>query len=93
MQKKHQSLKYFKFLYELASKTENAEDKSKFCLNMHKIIYKTRQKVKISILFRRNFDISLEFDNFNIVENSIISFGVSLVNYRMSQYEDFIKFF
>jgi hypothetical protein len=43
--KSHKSVEYFKIRHKLATKTGNAEDKGKPCLNKRKIRYETPQKI------------------------------------------------
>lgn len=85
------AVEYFKILHELANKTGNAEDKAMSCLTMGKILWETNQKEEALVWFQKNFDISLELNDLNVIEDSRISLGVSLANYRMSRYETLVK--
>lgn len=91
MHENDKAVEYFKILHELANKTGNAEDKAKSCLTMGKILWETNQKEEALIWFQKNFDISLELDDLNVIEDSRISLGVSLANYRMARYQELVK--
>jgi hypothetical protein len=52
---------------------------------MFKILYRTTKR-QIFILFQK-IDINLKLDDLNVIEDSRISFEISIANYRVSQYE------
>lgn len=85
------AIEYFKILHELANQTGNAEDKALSCLTMGKILWESGDKEEALKWFQRNFDISLELDDLSVIEDSRISLGASLANYRMSMFETLLR--
>jgi len=81
----------FKILHELANQTGNAEDKAMSCLTMGKILWESDQKEDALVWFEKNFDISLELDDLSVIEDSRVSLGVSLANYRMQRFTDLVR--
>ncbi|KAH0788916.1 TPR Domain containing protein [Histomonas meleagridis] len=82
---------HFKILHELANQTGNAKDKAMSCLTMGKILWESDQKEDALEWFKKNFDISLELDDYNVIEDSRISLGVSLANYRMKRFTEMVR--
>lgn len=91
MEKIDEAVKYFRILHELANQTGNARDKATACLTMGKILWESGQKEEALVWFEKNFDISLELDDLSVIEDSRISLGVALANYRMSKFEDLVR--
>ena len=91
MGKIEEAVKYFKILHELANQTGNAQDKAMSCLTMGKILWESGQKEDALVWFEKNFDISLELDDIGVIEDSRVSLGVALANYRMSRFENLLK--
>jgi tetratricopeptide (TPR) repeat protein len=81
----------FKILHELANQTGNAEDKAMSCLTMGKILWESDQKEDALVWFEKNFDISLELDDLSVIEDSRVSLGVSLANYRMQRFTELVR--
>jgi tetratricopeptide (TPR) repeat protein len=84
------AVEYFKILHELANQTGNAEDKALSCLTMGKILWESGEKEEALTWFQKNFDVSLELDELNVIEDSRISLGVSLANYGMNRFEEVV---
>jgi tetratricopeptide (TPR) repeat protein len=81
----------FKILHELANQTGNAEDKAMSCLTMGKILWESDQKGEALKWFEKNFDISLELDDLTVIEDSRVSLGVALANYRMQRFTQLVR--
>ena len=86
-----QAVEYFKILHELANQTGNAEDKAMSCLTMGKILWESDQKEQALVWFEKNFDISIELDDLGVIEDSRVSLGVSLANYRMARFTQLVR--
>ncbi|EAX94055.1 TPR Domain containing protein [Trichomonas vaginalis G3] len=91
MEKIDEAIKYFKILHELANQTGNAHDKAMSCFTMGKILWESGQKEEALVWFQKNFDISLELNDLAVIEDSRISLGVSLANYRMQRFEELVR--
>jgi len=85
------AVEHFKILHELANQTGNAKDKAMSCLTMGKILWESDQKEDALVWFEKNFDISLELDDIGVVEDSRVSLGVSLANYRMKRFTELVR--
>lgn len=81
----------FKKLHDLAQQTGNAQDKAMSCLTMGKILWESGQKEEALKWFEKNFQISIELDDNSVLEDSRVSLGVSLANYRMSRFVEIVK--
>ena len=91
MGKNEQAVEHFKILHELANQTGNAQDKALSCLTMGKILWESDQKENALVWFEKNFDISLELDDLSVIEDSRVSLGVSLANYRMQKFTELVR--
>lgn len=85
------AVEHFKILHELANQTGNAEDKALSCLTMGKILWESGRKEDALVWFQKNFDISLELDDLSVIEDSRVSLGVSLANYRMQRFTELVS--
>lgn len=85
------AIDHFKILHELANQTGNAKDKAMSCLTMGKILWESDQKEEALKWFEKNFDISLELDDLGVIEDSRVSLGVSLANYRMQRFTEMVR--
>ena len=85
------AVEHFKILHELANQTGNAQDKALSCLTMGKILWESDQKEEALKWFEKNFDISLELDDLSVIEDSRVSLGVSLANYRMQRFTELVR--
>jgi tetratricopeptide (TPR) repeat protein len=86
-----EAVDYFKILHDLANQTGNAEDKAVACLTMGKILWDSDQKEQALVWFEKNFDISLGLEDLDVIEDSRVSLGVSIANYRMQKFAQIIK--
>jgi tetratricopeptide (TPR) repeat protein len=86
-----EAVEYFKILHDLANQTGNAEDKAVACLTMGKILWDSDQKEQALVWFEKNFDISVGLEDLDVIEDSRVSLGVSIANYRMQRFSEIIK--
>lgn len=85
------AVEHFKILHDLANQTGNAEDKAMSCLTMGKILWESDQKEDALVWFEKNFDISLELEDLGVIEDSRVSLGVSLADYRMKRFTELVR--
>jgi hypothetical protein len=58
---------------------------------MGKILWESDQKGEALKWFEKNFDISLELDDLTVIEDSRVSLGVALANYRMQRFVELVR--